>query len=117
MSIDYRFNEWRVSGEQAEAWSPMAYRLCSKNSKTDLMNGYRVGDILYLHYLRGMTAKDIKQYSLGYGVSTAIIKSVLNGFGRQSGAEAKEAYQIGMYLVENEPEMLEKMYQIKVSQL
>lgn len=110
MSINYKFNEWRQSGEKVEAWSPMAYRLLSKNVSADLVNGYKVGQVLYLHYIKGMSAKEIKQSPVGYGMSASLIQSIIKGFGRQSKVESFEAYDIAMYMVEHEPEVLERMY-------
>ncbi|MEC2400916.1 hypothetical protein ABES35_08475 [Bacillus subtilis] len=114
MSINYKFNQYRVSGETAEAWSPMSYRLINKNLVSDTVNGFKVGHILYLHHLKGMTVEDIRQTSVGRGIPTNTIKSILKGFGRQSNAESYEAYEIAMYMVQNEPETLEKMYKLTV---
>ncbi|MFD4927699.1 hypothetical protein ACFWMS_02070 [Peribacillus butanolivorans] len=114
MGIDYKFNEWRVSGEQAEVWSPLAYRLYSKNVTSESVNGFRVGHILYLHHIKGMAAKEIKHSLVGFGLHLNLIKSILRGFRSRSanaGRETMEAYEIAMYLVECQPEMLEKMYQ------
>ena len=114
MGIDYRFNEWRISGEKAESWSPMAYRLINKNIDAEFLNGFNIGHILYLHHIKGLTASEIRRTSVGYGNSTNIIKSVLKGFGSQSGYESKESYKIAMYMIEYQPEVLKKMYGIKV---
>lgn len=116
MGIDYRFNEWRVSGEKADAWSPMAYRLLSKNV-SEYVSGYRIGQILYLHHVKGLTAKEIRQTSAGYGLAINLIKSVIKGFGRLSSSETKEAYEIAKYMVKNEPEVLERMFLVKASKL
>lgn len=117
MGIDYRFNEWRASRETAEKWSPMAYRLLSKNVSSEHTNGFRIGHILYLHHIKGLSAREIKQTPVGYGIATNMIKSIIKGFGRQSSYESLEAYEIAMYMIEHQPEVLEKMYQIKVSNL
>lgn len=50
---------------------------------------------MYLHHLKGMNAKDIRQTSVGKGIPTNTIKSTLKSFGRQSNAESYEAYEIG----------------------
>ncbi|TCP30211.1 hypothetical protein EV207_10634 [Scopulibacillus darangshiensis] len=110
MSIDYGFNEFRVLGEKAEEWSPMAYRLVSKNM-TAKISGFRIGQVLYLHHIKGMSALEIKKAE-GFGLHTNMIKGILRGFGREAGAEALEAYTLAMYMIEHEPEMLEKMYQV-----
>ncbi|WP_047981680.1 hypothetical protein [Ornithinibacillus contaminans] len=109
--INYRFNEWRNSGEPCDKWSPMAYRIVSKNTGSEQVNGFRIGHILYLHHIKGMTAKEIKEVA-GHGIATNMIKSILKGFGRLSGYESLEAYDIAMYLVECQPEVLEKMYSL-----
>ncbi|WHY84690.1 hypothetical protein QNH39_18825 [Neobacillus novalis] len=114
MSINYKFNQYRISGEQTEAWSPMAYRLISKNSASEHINGFKVGHILYQHHVKGLAAKEIRKTPVGYGLSTNLIKSVLKGFGSQSGIESKEAYEIAMYMLECEPETLEKMYRLTI---
>jgi hypothetical protein len=122
MGIDYRFGEWRNNGEIADAWSPMAYRLLSKNIGSEQVNGFRIGHILYLHHIQGMEAKEIKQTSVGYGIATNMIKSILKGFRSKNGGagrESIEAYEIVMGMIQNEKErtILEKMYQINVSNL
>lgn len=98
MSIDYRFNTYRISGEQAEAWIPLAYRLVSKNVHSDSLNGFRIGLILYLHHIKGMTAKEIQAY-MAYKMLLNMIKGVLNGFSNKN--------QVA------KPEVLERMYQVK----
>ncbi|MCL1698319.1 hypothetical protein [Lysinibacillus sp. BPa_S21] len=109
-----KFNVWKVSGKQAEVWSPMACRLVSKNTISNYMTGYRIGQILYLHHIKGMSAPEIKKVA-GFGLNTNMIKSILRGFGKDAGIEAVEAYQIAMYMIEQEPEELEKLYQIQIS--
>jgi hypothetical protein len=60
--INYRFNEWKQTGEPAEVWSPMSYRLISKNVQSQHFNGFKVGHILYLYHVKGMTAQEIKKH-------------------------------------------------------
>lgn len=115
MGIDYRFHEWRISGEQAEAWSPLAYRLVSKNVHSDSLNGFRIGLILYLHHIKGMTAKEIQAY-MANKMLLNMIKGVLKGFSNKNQMakpDSIEAYKIAMYMVEVQPEVLERMYQVK----
>lgn len=114
-NIDYKFNTWRISGEKAEGYSKMTYRLLNKNLQSDNLTGYKIGHILYLHHLKGMTAQDIKKHPVGYGSSVPTIKSVIKGFGRLSGVESLEAYEIAMYMIEHEPEELERLYSLKVT--
>lgn len=111
--INYRFNEWRQTGETAEVWSPMAYRLVSKNAHVAHINGFNIGNVLYLHYVKGMTAQEIRKTPVGYGLATNLIKGILKGFSRGTykvGIDSLEAYEIAMYMIECEPETLEKMY-------
>lgn len=113
MSIDYKFNTWRVSGERAEVLSPLVYSLLNKNISAQYLNGYTIGHILYLHHIQGMTAQEIRQHSVGKGIPLETIKSVIKGFSQQAGLESVEAYEIAMYLIENEPESLESLYSPK----
>ncbi|OIU71204.1 hypothetical protein [Rossellomorea aquimaris] len=118
MGIDYRFNEWRVSGEKAEAWSPMAYRLLSKNATSEHLNGFRIGQMLYLHHIEGMSAKEIKHSPVGFGLNLTVINATLRGYKRKYmsvGVETIEAYDIAMYMIEHEPEVLERMYRVNIS--
>lgn len=110
--LNYKFNQYRVSGEPVESWSPMAYRLVNKNAQSDSLNGFKVGHMLYLHHLKGMSAQEIRESSLGHGIAIATVKSVLKGFGRQSGVGALKAYDIAIYMIQNEPEVLEQMYKL-----
>lgn len=56
MSINFKFNQYRVSGKTAQAWSPMAYRLVNKNTQSENLSGFKIGHILYLHHVKGMTS-------------------------------------------------------------
>jgi hypothetical protein len=63
-----------------------------------------------------MTAKEIKHSLVGFGLHLNLIKSILRGFrsrGANAGRETMEAYEIAVYMVNCQPEMLEKMYQIR----
>ena len=64
-----------------------------------------------------MSPKEISQASSGYERNIKSIKGILRGFSKGVGAEAKEAYLIGMYMIEHQRDVLEKMYGIKVSNL
>lgn len=72
MGIEYRFNEWRASGEQVKEWSPMAYKLVSKNVQSNNADGFKIGQVLYLHHVKGMTASEIRKSSAGYGLTTSL---------------------------------------------
>lgn len=117
MGIDYRFGEWRNTGEPCDKWSPMAYRLLSKCERSPVASGYRIGQVLWLHHCKGLSPKEISQASSGYEKNINSIKGIIRGFGKDAGAEAKEAYSIGMYMVECEPEILGRMYEVKVTKM
>lgn len=118
MSINYSFNEWRVAGETAEAWSPMAYRLISKNKNVEHLSGFRIGQVLYLHHIKGLSDKEINQISYGYSKNITIIRGILRGFSKKSvSRDSKEAYYIAKFMIVNEPEVLERMYNTKVNKL
>jgi hypothetical protein len=113
VSINYNFNKWRVSGETAEAWSPMAYQLISKNRNVEHLSGFRIGQVLYLHHIKGLSDKDINKLSYGYCKNITILRGILKGFRKKSvSRDSKEAYYIAMYMIEHEPEILERMYQM-----
>ena len=112
MGIDYRFNEWRVSGEKVETWSPMAYKLVSKCMNAERANGYRIGHILYLFYYKGLSYTEIKEVA-GQGLHMSLIKGIIKGFGKDASMESREAFKMAMYMIEHETEVLDKMYFIK----
>ncbi|MEQ6375746.1 hypothetical protein RZN25_02735 [Bacillaceae bacterium S4-13-56] len=119
MSIDYKFNVWRVSGERAEAWSPRAYRLISYNQNSESMSGYTIGKVLYLHHLKRLDAKQIRE-QLENKIPINMIKGIIRGFNKKyqtAKTESYEAYAIAMYMVEHHPEELEKIYLFKISRL
>lgn len=107
--INYKFNTWRLSGEQAEAWSNKAYDLLRYNADSDMFSGFMIGKVLYLHHERGMNAKQIKQ-QVGQ-IPTNTIKSITRGFNRAN-YESKMAYITAMEMLQDEHEraVLERMY-------
>lgn len=86
----------------------MAYGLLSKNVASESVNGFKVGQILYLYHVRGKTAQEIMALP-------NLIKSILKGFDKQSRVESYEVYDIAMYMIEHESETLEKMYSMTVT--
>ncbi|WP_191561615.1 hypothetical protein [Metabacillus idriensis] len=102
MSINYRFNEWRVSGKQPTVWSQNAYSLVS--IQVGLVSGMTIGSILYLHYVKGMTASQIKKNSVAYGMTTATVRGIIRG------SYCPEAYCIFLDMLETEPEMLDRLF-------
>lgn len=59
MGIDYKFNQWRVSGEKAPQWSQKAYKLLKVNLNKNGYTGELLGVILYLYFVKGMTVSQI----------------------------------------------------------
>jgi hypothetical protein len=109
MSIDYRFNEWRVSGEQATVWSENAYKLV--RADVGRMSGMTIGAILYLHYVKGMTAGEIRKHSISNGLGISTIRAILRGFGDRASQATKEVYYLFVEMLENEPEMLDRLFE------
>ncbi|MGG6431923.1 hypothetical protein ACPF7I_06245 [Anoxybacillus sp. D401a] len=106
MSINYKFNEWRVSGEKATAWSQKAYKLLRVNAdKSCVMSAHSVGTILYLHYVKGLTAQEIKKHSAGKMLLMTTIKGILRG------SHSPEVYCIFQDMLETEPEMLDRLFE------
>lgn len=112
LGIEYRFNEWRVSGGEAEVWSPMAYKLISKCINAERASGYKIGHILYLYYCKGLSNTEIKEVA-GQGLPMSLIKGIVRGFGKDASMEAREAFKIAMYMIEHETEVLDRMYFVK----
>jgi hypothetical protein len=110
MSIDYRLNEWRLSGEKATEWSQKSYKLLRTNLRADIITGARIGAILYFHHVKGLTASEIRKNPVGTGVPISTIKAILKGFNSRTGMESKEAYLIFMDMLDTEPEMLDRLF-------
>ncbi|QPA33221.1 hypothetical protein ISX45_10300 [Anoxybacillus caldiproteolyticus] len=108
MAIDYKFNTWRVSGEKATVWSQKAYKLV--RADVGRISGATIGAILYLHHVKGMTASEIKNSPIAWGVSLPNIKGILKGFNSRANRESIEAYSIFMDMLETEPEMLDRLF-------
>ncbi|EMI11501.1 hypothetical protein [Anoxybacillus gonensis] len=103
MSINYKFNEWRVSGEKATAWSQNAYKLAS--IEVGRMSGMTIGAVLYLHCVKGMNASEIRKSPVAYGMATATIRGIIRG------SYSPEAYSIFVDMLETEPEMLDRLFE------
>ncbi|MDG5789661.1 hypothetical protein QA612_19575 [Evansella sp. AB-P1] len=110
--INYKFNQWRQSGEQAQEWSSKAYKLLGCNTTSDTLNGYKIGKVLYLHHVKGLNAQEIRELSGKNGLPTNTVKSVIKGFSRQAGQESILAYNTAMEMLQDEQEraVLERMY-------
>ncbi|MGP4082056.1 hypothetical protein ACTWQL_19400 [Pseudalkalibacillus sp. R45] len=101
--INYSFNQWRVSGEQAESQiSPRGYVLL--NADAGRLSGQEIGTILYRHYVKGIKANELyKEYSKI--AHHFIIQGILTGSGKFA-----LAYNMFMELLEENPEELEMMF-------
>lgn len=112
MGIDYKFNTWRVSGEQAKTLSPRVYNLLRLNTFSDSHSGWRVGAILYLHHVKGLTATEIKKSLVGSRLPLQSVKSLINGINNKNvNPEIIEACQLFYKMLKDEPEMLERLYE------
>jgi hypothetical protein len=109
MSINYKFNIWRVSGEQATVWSEKAYKLV--RADVGRLSVATIGAILYMHHVKGMTASEIKKHSVSNGLGISAIRAILKGFGDRASQSTKEAYYLFFDLLENEPEMLDILFE------
>ncbi|GMO00641.1 hypothetical protein [Parageobacillus thermoglucosidasius] len=109
MSIDYRFNEWMVSGEKATVWTEKAYKLA--RIEVGRVSGMTIGAVLYLHYVKGRTAGEIRKHSVSNGLGISTVRAILRGFGDRASQATKEAYSIFMDMLENEPEMLDVLFE------
>jgi hypothetical protein len=109
--INYRFNTWRESGDQAEEWSSKAYKLLNYNNQSSTLTGFKIGQVLYYYHLKGLQPKQIKDL-VGQGMSVHLIKGIIKGFGRTAGQESIIAYQTAMEMLQDEQEraVLEKLY-------
>jgi len=108
MGIEYRFNEWRISGEKATIWSPKVYQLLRLNASNEDINGFNIGKILYYHHVKGFSPPEVKDVVKGFNLIK--IKSILRGFGRHAGYESVQAYNTFMELLRDEPEMLDVVF-------
>jgi len=109
--INYKFNTWRESGNQAEEWSKKAYKLLSYNNQSDIISGFKIGQVLYYYHVKELQPKEIKK-QIGQGMSVHLIKGIIKGFSRTAGQESITAYQIAMDMIKDEQEraVLEKLY-------
>lgn len=102
MSINYRFNEWRVSGEQAEVWSHNAYKLA--RLEVGRVSGMTIGAILYLHFIKGMTASRIRKAPIAFGLASPTITGIIRG------TYCPDAYCVFQEMLKTEPEKLDILF-------
>lgn len=102
MSINYRLNEWRVSGEKTEIWSHNAYKLA--RLEVGRVSGITIGTVLYLHYVKGMAASRIRITPIAFGMASSTITGIIRG------TFSPEAHSVFIEMLEKEPEMLEMLF-------
>ncbi|KAB2334130.1 hypothetical protein [Bacillus mesophilum] len=108
MSIHYLFNTWRVSENQASVFSQKSYNLLRINTESKGYTGEILGAILFLHYVKGLTASEIRKTPIGYTIPSVHIKSILKG------SFNPKAYNLFMDLLETEPEMLDNLFNTNI---
>ncbi|WP_079709886.1 hypothetical protein [Paraliobacillus ryukyuensis] len=100
MAINYKFNQWRESGEATTEITERGYKLL--RSGHGFFSGQTIGYILYKHYILGESAnvlcREFKQ------VPHQTVKAVIRG------SFSPEAFNRFFDLVENEPEQLDKLF-------
>jgi hypothetical protein len=102
MGINYRLNEWRVSGKKAIPWSQNAYKLA--RIEVGRVSGMTIGAVLYLHYVKGMAASRIRKTPIAFGMASSTITGIIRG------TFCTEAYSVFVKMLEAEPEMLERLF-------
>lgn len=111
--MDYRFNTWRVSGEKAEEWSLLAYRLMRVNILAERNTGIRLGAVLYQHYVKGMSPSQIRKSPIGIGLPVTSITAIIRGYNvRGDFNSTAEVYNLFQHMLETEPEMLDMLFKI-----
>ncbi|GAB1799068.1 hypothetical protein [Priestia megaterium] len=109
MSINYKFNEWRVEGEKAKPFSGNGYKLLRCNLNSSILNGFTIGQVLYCHHVKGLSVSEIRK-NIGVALTGPMIRSVIKGFGRNAGWETIQAYNLFMEMLRDEPEVLDAIY-------
>lgn len=98
--INYQFNKYRLSGQDAPVWSETAYQLC----RTGVGNtsGQQLGEILYRYYLDGLELKEL--YRAYPYLSASNIRGLMRG------KYCTETYIHFMTMFNNDPEMLDNLF-------
>jgi hypothetical protein len=100
--INYQFNKYRVSGEDAPVWSKDAYQLC--RAEAGIHSGHLIGEILYRYHILGADIKELyKDYSF---IPSRAIKALLRG------RYSKDVNYYFKKMQETEPEMLDLLFKV-----
>jgi hypothetical protein len=100
VEISYKSNQWRESEETNTVVSAKAYKLLK--SDKGILSGQEIGNILYQHYIKGKSAKEIdKNYK---GISPFVISGVI------AGCYCPEGFNTFFDMVETEPEQLIELF-------
>ena len=71
-----------------------------------------IGAILYHYHVKGWTIKEILDSHLGVYLPHSSIKGIINGYkSKPPTQETQEAMKVFYEMLENEPEMLDKLYE------
>ncbi|MBN8234716.1 hypothetical protein JF544_05620 [Halobacillus kuroshimensis] len=103
MFLKGKTNKWMVSGEDTEQFSNRAYDLLRVTKGT--YSGQVMGQILYQHYDKGLSIKQVNEANRGISYQT--VRGVIKG------TFSPETFIAYMDLAENEPDQLEKLFGAK----
>lgn len=98
--VNYKFNQWYVSGEQTTEYSKLGYELLRQQVGT--LTGDVLGEMLYRHFVKGQSPKQI-QRALKQ-ITTPAVKGLMKG------KYSPKAYSVFMFMLETEPEVLDRMF-------
>jgi hypothetical protein len=104
MTVNYKFNQYRVSGEDALQWSDNAMNLM--RSGRGFWTGHMMAELLYRSQIEALSFTEINQMYKHIPFQT--IKSIL------SGSFSPETYRIFTEMKETEPEMLQALFTITI---
>ncbi|KGP71514.1 hypothetical protein [Pontibacillus yanchengensis] len=98
--MNYKFNTWIQSGEQAKEISSKGYELLRAGNQS--YSGQTIGYILYCHYIKGASFNVINRENKSMPAN--IIKGILTG------TYSPKTFNAFMELAEAETETLEGIY-------
>ncbi|MGP4068368.1 hypothetical protein [Halobacillus sp. B29] len=98
--MNYKFNTWIQSGEQAKEISSKGYDLLRAGNQS--FTGQVIAHILYRHYIKGDSFHVINRENKSMPAN--IIKGILTG------TYSPKTFNVFMDLAENETDTLESIY-------